>query len=191
MFSVYCGKCFSRKTDHNWVEKFSQGHSKVDQVKIPTEATVQRVEELIRADRRIMIDSVATALGCSHGLANSTMHDHLKFRKMCSRWVPRELKGREKMNRMGLSLQHLLRYADKGEDMLNRIVTHTGDESWVLHYQPESKCASMQWKHPSSPSTKWFKVPPSAGKVMLTAFLNSQGVLLARFQKRGENVNFC
>jgi hypothetical protein len=42
---------------------------------------------------------------------------------------------------MGLSLQHLLRYADEGEDMLNRIVA---DESWVHHYQPKSKRASMQ-----------------------------------------------
>jgi hypothetical protein len=67
--------------------------------------------------------------------------------------VHRELKDREKMNRMSLSLQHLiLRYADKGEDVLNRIVT--GDESWVYHYQPESKHASMQWKLSSSPSAK-------------------------------------
>jgi hypothetical protein len=49
----------------------------------------------------------------------------------------------------------------------------------------------MQWKHPSSLSTKKFKVmsTPSAGKVILTVFWNSQGVLLAHFQKRGENVN--
>jgi hypothetical protein len=48
-----------------------------------------------------------------------------------------------------------------------------------------------QWKHPSSPSrsTKKSKVTPSAGKVMLTVFLDSQGVLLAHFQKRGENIN--
>jgi histone-lysine N-methyltransferase SETMAR len=100
----------------------------------------------------------------------------------------RELKDREKMNRMGLSLQHLLRYAE-GEGMLNRIVP--GDESWVRHYQPESKCASVQWKYPSSPSTKIFKVMSrlSAGKVMLTVFWDSQGVLLAYSQKRGENVN--
>jgi hypothetical protein len=45
-----------------------------------------------------MIDSVATALGCSHGLAYSIMHDLLKFRKVCARWLPRELKVREKMN---------------------------------------------------------------------------------------------
>jgi transposase len=75
MFAVYGRKCFSRKAVHNWVEKFSQGRSKVADdarpgrpVETTTEATVQRVEEFIQADRR-MIDSVATALGCSHGLA--------------------------------------------------------------------------------------------------------------------------
>jgi hypothetical protein len=73
--------------------------------------------------------------------------------------------------------------------MLNRIVT--GDESCVHHYQPESKRASMQWKHPISPSTKEFNVTstPSSGNVMPTVFWDSQGVLLAHFQKRGENVN--
>jgi hypothetical protein len=47
----------------------------------------------------------------------------------------------------------------------------------------------MQWKHPSSPSTKNFKVTSSAGKVMLTVFWDSDGVLLAQFHKRDENVN--
>jgi hypothetical protein len=51
---------------------------------------------------------VATALGCSHGLACSIMHDRLKFRKVCTQWVLRELKGQEKMNQVGMSLQHLL-----------------------------------------------------------------------------------
>jgi histone-lysine N-methyltransferase SETMAR len=33
------------------------------------------------------------------------------------------------------------------------------------------------------------KATPSAGKVMFAVFWDSQGVLLAYFQKRGENVN--
>jgi hypothetical protein len=88
--------------------------------------TVQWVEELIPADRRIMIDSVAIALCCSHGLAYSIIHDRLKFRKLWAWWVSRELKDQEKINQMGLSSQHLFRYAD-GEEMLNRTVT--GEES--------------------------------------------------------------
>jgi hypothetical protein len=41
----------------------------------------------------------------------------------------------------------------------------------------------MQWKHPSSLLAKKFKVmsTPSAGKVMLTMFWDSQGVLLGQF----------
>jgi hypothetical protein len=89
-----------------------------------------------------MTDSVATALGCSHGLAYSIMHESLKFWKVCPWWEPRELKDREKVNRMDLSLQHLLRYADGGGDILNRNVT--GNEIWVYQYQPESKRASVQ-----------------------------------------------
>jgi hypothetical protein len=54
MFLVYDEKCLSRKAVHNWVEKFSEGLSKVaddarpgHSAKIATEATVQRMEELI------------------------------------------------------------------------------------------------------------------------------------------------
>jgi hypothetical protein len=54
---------------------------------------------------------------------------------------------------------------------------------------PKSKHASMQWKHPSSLSTKKFKVTPLDEKVMLTVFWDSQGVLLAYFKKHGENVD--
>jgi hypothetical protein len=74
MFPVYGEKCMSCKVVHNWVEKFSQGCLKVADdaqlghpVEMATEATVLCVEELIQADRRIMIDSVATTLGCTHG----------------------------------------------------------------------------------------------------------------------------
>ena len=87
---------------------------------------------------------------------------------------------------MGLSLQHLQRYKDEGDDMLSRIVT--GDESLVHHYKPEMKCASMQWKHPSSPAHKKFKVTPSAAKVMLTVFWDCQGVLLTEFQQRDPTI---
>jgi hypothetical protein len=54
IFSLYGGNSLSRKAVHNWVEKFSQGRSKVAAVAQPirpveavTEAIVQWVEELI------------------------------------------------------------------------------------------------------------------------------------------------
>jgi hypothetical protein len=138
MFPVYGGKCLSRKAVHNWVEKFSQRRSNVAYYARPGNCAVGgRVDWSWQEDD----DSVATALGCSHGLAYSIMHDSSKYRKVCARWVPRKLKVREEMNRTGLSL-HLIWYADEGEDKLDSIVT--GHESWVHYYKPESKRVSVE-----------------------------------------------
>jgi hypothetical protein len=124
------------KEAQNFAQKFSQGRSKVTDdarpgrhVKIVTEVTVQRVEELIRADRRIALDSVTTALGCSHDLAYSIMYDRLKFRELCARWVSIDLKDRGKIKRMGLSLQHLLRYVHEEEHTSMFNMTDTEEES--------------------------------------------------------------
>jgi histone-lysine N-methyltransferase SETMAR len=55
----------------------------------------------------------------------------------------------------------------------------------VHHYQLESECFNV------TETSKHFKITstPSAGKVMLTVFCDSQGVMLAHFQKRCENMN--
>jgi hypothetical protein len=73
--------------------------------------------------------------------------------------------------------------------MLNRIFT--GDESWVHHYKPESRRAAVKWKHPSSPSTKRCKVTRSAGKVMLTVFWDSHGILFSPFSEAWWKCEFC
>ncbi|PNF21428.1 hypothetical protein B7P43_G14100, partial [Cryptotermes secundus] len=110
--------------------------------------------------RRVTIDTIATAIGCSHGMAYLIMHDRLGFHKVCARWVPRMLNPQHKMQRMGLALQHLNRYHDEGHDMLARTVAC--DESLVHHYRPETKRASVQWKHPASPAKKSLRRPPGS-----------------------------
>lgn len=57
----------------------------------------------------------------------------------------------------------------------------TGDETWIHHYQPMLKQASVLWKLPLLPSK-------SKLKDVLTVFWDSQGVLLAHFLKQGETV---
>ncbi|KAG8240077.1 hypothetical protein J437_LFUL019646, partial [Ladona fulva] len=47
--------------------------------------TLQCVEDIIRADRRVITDAVA--IGCSHGQAYKMMHEGLGFHKVCYRWV--------------------------------------------------------------------------------------------------------
>ena len=61
----------------------------------------------------------------------------------------------------------------------------TRDETWVHHFEPESKRASMEWSHPTSPRSKKFKSQQSAGKVMVTVFWNNVGVILVDFMSKG------
>jgi hypothetical protein len=44
---------------------------------------------------------------------------------------------------------------------LERIIT--ASETWVHHYEPESKAQSVGWEGPTSPVAKKFKSQPSAG----------------------------
>ena len=63
------------------------------------------------------------------------------------------------------------------------------DETWVHHFIPETKSASTEWKHASSPAWKKFKVVPSVGKVMDTVFFNGEGVVYTGFMKKDTNIN--
>jgi hypothetical protein len=65
----------------------------------------------------------------------------------------------------------------------------TADETWVHHYELESKAQSMAWKRPISPVAKKFKSQPSAGKIVLALFWNMEGAILVHFTRRGETVN--
>ena len=79
------------------------------------------------------------------------------------------------------------RYGAEGDHFLERIVT--GDEIWIHHYEPESKCQSMEWKHPHLPAKKKFKMCPTAGRLMLSVFWDLQELLLEHYQERGYTMN--
>lgn len=154
---------------------------------------------MVLANRRLTIDDVADELHISHGSAYEIIHDHLGFRKVCARWVPRQLTEDLKKRRVEACKQLLKRYradtcavpqcdvpGNGSYSFLQRIIT--GDETWVHHYEPESKRQSLQWKHPMSPPMKKFKTQSSVGKVLLTVFWDSQGVLLEHYSENGVTV---
>ena len=63
------------------------------------------------------------------------------------------------------------------------------DETWVPHFNPESKAESRQWRHPASPPPKKRRVVRSVGKLMVTVFRNAEGVLLVDFKEQERTIN--
>ena len=111
------------------------------------------------------------------------MVDTLGYSKVCARWVPKHLTEAHKQFRLEAGSE-LLEYCHSDKTFLQRIVTE--DETWVHHFEPESKRASMEWRHPTS---KKFKSHQSAGKVMLTVFWNNAGVILVDVMSKGGTIN--
>ena len=73
----------------------------------------------------------------SHGSTYNIVHDDLGYKKVCSRWVPRQLSDDHKRARQMICQEHLDCHACEGDAFLHQNVT--GDESWVYHYEPQSK----------------------------------------------------
>jgi histone-lysine N-methyltransferase SETMAR len=81
----------------------------------------------------------------------------------------------------------LARYEAEGDHFLSTIVTD--DETWIHHFEPETKRQAMEWHHTTSPRKKKFKAIPSANKIMATVFWDYEGVILIDVLLRGQTIN--
>jgi len=66
------------------------------------------------------------------------------------------------------------------------------DETWLYHYDPETKQQSMDWRHSGSappPSPKKIRVQKSAGRVLTSTFWDQDGILLIDYLPKGRTIN--
>jgi len=65
----------------------------------------------------------------------------------------------------------------------------TGDGSWILRYNPETKRQSWEWHTANSPCPKKVRMSKSKIKSMLICFFDSQGIIQKEFVPPGQTVN--
>ena len=96
-----------------------------------------------RRDMRSLLAKWAYVLGqYNQSLPTSYMP------KVSARWVLQMLTDDQKRTRFDISRYLLSDYEDDPSDFIERVVTQ--DETWVHHFDPESKMLSKQWKHPQA-----------------------------------------
>ena len=122
---------------------------------------VPEIEETVRVNRRVLLKELEEQFNLSHSTIWDIVHEPLGYRKLCSRWVPRQLTEDHKKTRMGASLSHLLRFNDHGEDFLEQIIT--GDEAWVHQYCQPQKRSLWHGSIPGLPPSKNSKHQPALG----------------------------
>ena len=71
------------------------------------------------------------------------LREQLGLRKICARWVPHLLTNEQEQSRVRLASQVIEKYDKCDLRRLEEIVT--GDETWIYHFQPDSKAKNKVW----------------------------------------------
>jgi len=72
--------------------------------------------------------------------------------KLSAKWVSKCLNADHKRQRYQSYEQHLELFRRNPNDFLSRLVSM--DETWLYHYDPETKQQSMEWRHSGLPRPK-------------------------------------
>lgn len=184
----------SRARVFAWHKQFVEGRDRVENESHDrrprtsiTANNISSVRRLIEDDRRRTTSEIASEVGISYGSTYSIVTEELGYRKVCARWVPRLLTADQKLQRLQVCGRLLARFQKQGDQFLTHIITC--DETWVHHYTPESKQASMEWRKQGEPGPVKAKSRLSAGKVLATIFFDQRGLLHFDFLHERRTIN--
>jgi [histone H3]-lysine36 N-dimethyltransferase SETMAR len=189
---VYGSDICSYQTIKYWAKEFKLGREILDEERAAKPKTstsdemVKAVFNIVTEDRRISIEKISHILGISYGSVHSILHEDLHLSKLSSRWVPKMLRFHEKQKRIDCASANLKIYKDNPENFEFRLVT--GDETWVHHFEPESKQQSMEWTEVGQKPPIKFKAQKSARKVLASIFWDSQGIIMIDFLRGGRTI---
>ena len=173
---------------YKWHSRFKSGRESVEDDIISGRPAVvscsikNSVKEMVTNDRRTTVRVMANELGVSCSTVHGILTEELGMSKVKIRWVPRLLKDGEKERRVQCSELFLRRY----DSECDRIITT--DETWLHHYDPETKAMSSVWKTPNTPPPKKARVQKSAGKHMFIFFMDRHVMILQHRVPDGQTV---
>lgn len=181
----------SKQLVFKWAKRFQEGRETVSddsRTGRPTkrQRLIDDVKSVVNDDRRLTIREIAARSGATQAMVQRILHADLRMSKVSARWVPRLLSDHDKERRVTASRELLDRFKREGVDFLDRIITL--DETWLHHFEPETKRQSSVWKTPGSPAPRKAKIISSMKKHMFIFVMDRKGMLLIHQVPDGQTV---
>ena len=133
-------------TIKNWVAQFKRSDFSTCDAPHPgrpkTEI-IDQIHELNLEDWQILAKSIAEQMGISCERVGSIVLEDLDMWKLSVKWVPKCLNADQKRQWCHSSEQILEFFRRDLNYFLSRLVTMV--ETWLQHYDPETKQQSMEW----------------------------------------------
>ena len=130
-----------------WYKAFKEGQENVEDdprsgrlISLTNDQSVEVVRTVMAKDRRFSVRMIAEETGLNKNAIHRTLTEHLHMRKICAKLVPKNL-SEQKTNRLKIC-QDLLGRLEIEPNFLHKVIT--GDESWVIDYDPETKRLSEE-----------------------------------------------
>ncbi|PNF14616.1 hypothetical protein B7P43_G12124 [Cryptotermes secundus] len=144
---VYGPNVMSKQMVHRWCRQFSAGRQSVHDEKrsgqpsIITDDLVELVRERIMENRHVTITELSSHVPqISPSLLHEIVTEHLLFRKLCARWVPKQLTPEHKTKRTEMLSASIVFLHDNARPHMARQTANLLQEfSWeVFNHQPYS-----------------------------------------------------
>jgi len=116
-----------------------------------TDNSVESVRSLVRSDHRMILRMISSELNLNQFTIHQILTQDLDMRKVCAKMVPKILMTEQKANWRDVCL-NLLDHLEREPEFFSHVIT--GDESWILEYNPKTKRQSQEWHTANSPSPK-------------------------------------
>ena len=190
---VYGNGALKYATVCKWIRRFNDGRESIENdprvgrpVSILTEKNVATVKKLIEKDARYTVQEIEELSGIHSSSVLKILRERLGLRKICARWVPHLLTDEQKQSRVRFGSQVIEKYDKCDPGRLEEIVT--GDETWMYHFQPDSKAKNKVWVSSEGDRPVIARRCKTSNCMLYAIFFDSKGRVLQIPVPKGSSV---
>ena len=160
-------------------------------VSVLTEKNVVTVKTLIEEEVRYTVQEIEELSGIHSSSVLKILCERLGLRKVYACWVLHFFTDEQKRSRVRLTSQVIEKYVKCDPCRLEEIIT--GDDTWIYHFQPDSKAKNKVWVSSEGNRPVIACRCKTSNRMLYAIFFDSKGTVLQIPVPKGSSVTgkFC